>query len=240
MAHRLYNYRVKNPFFQELSSENKQHLFLHGEEITFPSGHILFYEGEAVNYIYLILKGHVKMSKMTMDHKKFIIHLKGDYDVVGEFSLFNEMRASMTAEVTTSSRILRLEREILEGVFAQNGAIATAFIKLFARNTQSTQAKFSDLLLYGKHGAFYSVLVRLAHSYGVEHVEGIKIDIKLTNQELAHFIGSTRETVNRLFNELRKSNIVSIERGHLIIKEIEVLKKHLQCDKCPVEICTLS
>ncbi|UJW58395.1 Crp/Fnr family transcriptional regulator [Bacillus sp. A116_S68] len=240
MAHRLYNYRVKNPFFQELSSENKQHLFLHGEEITFPSGHILFYEGEAVNYIYLILKGHVKMSKMTMDHKKFIIHLKGDYDVVGEFSLFNEMRASMTAEVTTSSRILRLEREILEGVFAQNGAIATAFIKLFARNTQSTQAKFSDLLLYGKHGAFYSVLVRLAHSYGVEHAEGIKIDIKLTNQELAHFIGSTRETVNRLFNELRKANIVSIERGHLIIKEIEMLKKHLQCDKCPVEICTLS
>ncbi|MCR6111384.1 Crp/Fnr family transcriptional regulator [Bacillus sp. A301a_S52] len=240
MANRLYNYRVKNPFFQELSIENKQHLLLHGEEIIFPNGHILFYEGEAVNYVYLILKGQVRMSKMTMDNKKFIIHLKGDYDVVGEFSLFNEMRASMTAEVITSSRVLRLEREILEGVFAQNGAIATAFIKLFARNTQSTQAKFSDLLLYGKHGAFYSVLVRLAHSYGVEHADGIKIDIKLTNQELANFIGSTRETVNRFFNELKKANIVYLEKGYMIIKEIEVLKKHLQCDKCPVEICTLS
>ncbi|UTR15363.1 Crp/Fnr family transcriptional regulator [Salipaludibacillus sp. LMS25] len=240
MTNRLYNYRAKSPFFHELSVENKQHLLLHGEELTFPQGHILFYEGEVVKYIYLILEGQVRMSKMTMDNKKFIIHLKGDYDVVGEFSLFNEMKVSMTAEVKTPSRILRLEREILEGVFAQNGAIATAFIKLFARNTQSTQAKFSDLLLYGKHGAFYSVLIRLAHSYGIEHADGIKIDIKLTNQELADLIGSTRETVNRLFNGLKKANSVSLEKGHMIIKEIEVLKKHLQCDKCPLEICTLS
>ncbi|UTW69070.1 hypothetical protein KHA80_18175 [Anaerobacillus sp. HL2] len=35
-------------------------------------------------------------------------------------------------------------------LFLQNGDIAVAFIKLFARNTQSTQAKFSDLLLHGK------------------------------------------------------------------------------------------
>ncbi|SER94725.1 Crp/Fnr family transcriptional regulator [Salipaludibacillus aurantiacus] len=240
MSKKLYNYKNYNPFFEQLSEENQQHLLLHGEKVTVPKNKILFYEGETVKYIYLITKGQVQMSKMTMDDKKFVIHIKRENDIVGEFSLFNDMRASMTAEAKTPATLIRFDRDILEGLFIQNGEIATVFIKLFARNTQATQAKFSDLLLYGKTGAFYSILIRFAHSYGIEHPEGIKIDMKLTNQELAYFIGSTRETVNRMFNELKKDGVTEIENGYIVIKKIEELKKHLHCEKCPLEICTLS
>lgn len=240
MTKRLYNYKSYTPFFRQLSKKNQEHLLVHGETIHAPEGKTLFYEGETNKYIYMIVKGQVRLSKKTIDDKKFVIHIKGEDDIVGEFSLFNDMRASMMAETLTNCTIIRFNRDILEALFIQNGEIASAFIKLFARNTQATQAKFSDLLLYGKTGAFYSILIRFAHSYGLEHSEGIKVDMKLTHQELADFIGTSRETVNRMFTDLKKGDIAYMKDGFIIIKKIEALKKHLHCEKCPLEICTLS
>ncbi|MCD8510208.1 MAG: Crp/Fnr family transcriptional regulator [Bacillus sp. (in: Bacteria)] len=228
------------PFFQQLSPEDQHNLLLHGTEITARSGQTLFYEGEEAKYIYLIKEGQVRLSKMTMDNKKFILHLKQKDDIVGEFSLFNEMKASMTAEVTSFSILYRFERKVLEALFTQNGEIAVTFIKLFARNTQATQAKFSDLLLYGKTGAFYSILIRFANSYGVPHSEGTLIKMKLTNKELADFVGTSRETVNRMINDLKRDGILLVDGGSIIIKDMEFLRSHLQCGKCPLQICTIS
>ena len=58
------------------------------------------------------------------------------------------------------------------------------------------QAKYRDLLLYGKKGAFYSTLLRLANSYGIKRDDGIYIDIALTNQELAEFAATSRENLH--------------------------------------------
>ncbi|WP_235848985.1 MULTISPECIES: Crp/Fnr family transcriptional regulator [Bacillaceae] len=230
----------KVTFFKQLSKDNQKSLLLHGTEIQVRAGHTLFYEGEEAKYIYLIRRGQVRLSKMTMDDKKFFLHLKQDDDIVGEFSLFNDMNVSMTADIIVDSTLVRFDIKELEALFTQNGEIAVAFIKLFARNTQATQAKFSDLLLYGKTGAFYSILIRFANSYGVNRKEGILIDMKLTNQDLAHFIGTSRETVNRMLNDLKREQIVKVQRGHIIIMDIQYLKRHLHCGKCPLEICTIS
>lgn len=227
------------PFFSQLSKENQDILLQHGVKIHAREGTTLFYEGEEATNIYLIRSGKVRLSKMTIDHKKFFLHLKQDNDIIGEFSLFNDMLVSMTAEIIEDSTLYKFTRENLEALFLQNGDIAVAFIKLFARNTQSTQAKFSDLLLYGKLGALYSILIRFSNSYGVKYHNDILIPLKLTNQEIANFIGTSRETANRMLQDLKKENIISILDDNILIKNIDYLKKYLRCERCPVEICTI-
>lgn len=226
-------------FFQQLSKENQDILLQHGIETYVKEGTTLFYEGDEAKNIYLIKSGKVRLSKMTIDHRKFFLHLKKENDIVGEFSLFNEMSVSMTAEVVENSKLVKFHRDHLEALFLQNGEIAVSFIKLFARNTQSTQAKFSDLLLYGKVGALYSILIRFSNSYGVNHHEDILIPVKLTNQDIANFIGTSRETANRMLQDLKKENIIAFLNGNILIKDINYLKNHLRCGRCPVEICTI-
>ncbi|UCZ51963.1 Crp/Fnr family transcriptional regulator [Bacillus shivajii] len=228
------------PFFQQLSKENRDILLTHGFKHHVRAGSTLFYEGETAKYIYLVKSGEIRLSKMTIDQKKFFLHLKKKDDIVGEFSLFNDMSSSMTAEAVEDCELIRFDQKTLEALFTQNGEIATAFIKLFARNTQSTQAKFSDLLLYGKTGALYSILIRFSNSYGKKKDNGILITKKLTNQEIAHFIGTSRETVNRMLNDLKRDHILSVNDGYITVHDVGFLKRHLQCGKCPVEICTLS
>lgn len=228
------------PFFKQLSKENQDILLQHGTETHVREGKTLFYEGEEASCVYLIRSGKIRLSKMTIDHKKFFLHLKQENDIVGEFSLFNDMSLSMTAEVVENSILIKFNREHLEALFLQNGDIAVAFIKLFARNTQSTQAKFSDLLLYGKVGALYSILIRFSNSYGIKYNSDILIPLKLTNQEIANYIGTSRETANRMLQELKKEKVIAFLNGNILIRDIDYLKNHLRCGKCPVEICTIS
>ena len=96
-----------------------------------------------------------------------------------------------------------------------------------------------DLLLYGKKGALYSTLIRLANSYGKETDGGILISVPLTNQELANYSATARESLNRMLSELRKNGIIEY-RGHLIfIKDIDYLKEAIQCENCGREICNI-
>jgi CRP/FNR family cyclic AMP-dependent transcriptional regulator len=227
------------PFFKQLSKKSQDILLQNGVETTVREGTILFYEGDNAKSIYLIRSGKVRLSKMTIDHKKFFLHLKKDNDIIGEFSLFNDMSVSMTAEVVENSTLIKFNQDHLEALFLQYGEIAVAFIKLFARNTQSTQAKFSDLLLYGKVGALYSILIRFSNSYGIKYDNDILISVKLTNQDIANYIGTTRETANRMLQDLKRAKIIAFIDGNILIKNIDYLKNHLGCGKCPIEICTM-
>ncbi|WP_084787904.1 Crp/Fnr family transcriptional regulator [Anaerobacillus alkalidiazotrophicus] len=226
-------------FFNELSKENQELLLSIGLEISASSGTFLFYEGDFPENVYLIRSGKVRLSKMTADGKEFSVHLKQKDELVGEVGLFNDMSISVTAEVIEDSVLVKFERSSLEEIFRKNGEIAVAFMKWFARHTQSTQAKFRDLILCGKTGAFYSTLIRFSNSYGVKTEEGILINVQLTNQDIANYIGTTRESINRMINDLKKDNVINVDKGYILVKDIEFLKNYLHCGDCPVEICTI-
>ncbi|MBP3950823.1 Crp/Fnr family transcriptional regulator [Bacillus suaedae] len=226
-------------FFKQLSSENQQLLLKEGTQIQEEAGTVLFTEGESPTYIYLIISGKVRISKMTSDGKEFSISLCQQDELVGEISLFNELALSITATVEEKAVLFRFEGKVLEELFKKNGELAVAFMKWNAIQTQSTQSKFRDLILCGKKGGLYSTLIRFSNSYGVQHDQGILIDVQLTNEEIATYIGTTREGVNRMMNELKKEKIIVYENHKIIIQNMKFLKDFLQCGDCPVEICTI-
>ncbi|SER94512.1 Crp/Fnr family transcriptional regulator [Salipaludibacillus aurantiacus] len=226
-------------FFNEMSAENRELLLKNGLQINVRNGTFLFYEGDFPEHVYLVRSGKVRLSKMTSEGKEFSVHLKQKDELVGEVGLFNEMAISVTAEVIEDATLVRFDRHTLEELFRENGEIAVAFMKWFARHTQSTQAKFRDLILCGKTGAIYSTLIRFSNSYGMMSEEGIFINVHLTNQDIANYIGTTRESVNRLLNDLKKTGVLSMKNGYITIHKIEFLKDYLHCGDCPVEICTI-
>ena len=69
--------------------------------------------------------------------------------------------------------------------------------------------------------------------------EGILISVPLTNQELANYSASARESLNRMLADLKKNGVIAM-RGHLIlIKDIEFLKAEIHCENCGKDICNI-
>ena len=131
------------------------------------------------------------------------------------------------------------EIQNLEEALSNDAKLTVAFMKWMGINHQKTQTKFRDLMLHGKKGALYSTLIRMTNSYGKSERSGILIDLTLTNQELANYCGMTREVVNRLLSDLKKTDKVSMANGKILIHDLQYLKDEINCENCPIALCRI-
>jgi CRP-like cAMP-binding protein len=79
----------------------------------------------------------------------------------------------------------------------------------------------------------------MTNSYGVHKDNGILIDLPLTNQELANFCGTSRESTNRILNELKREEIISIKKGKILVHDLDFLRQEIGCENCPAVYCSI-
>ncbi|MGE7876342.1 Crp/Fnr family transcriptional regulator [Peribacillus muralis] len=225
-----------------LSLPNRLHALLDNRRhIThMEKGCFLFHESTPADDLYYILSGKVELSKVVPDGRDLTLRICSENDLVGETVLFSQHpKYMMNAKMLEDGSVAVISREALEKKIASDSTLAVEMITWLSAQNRRNQAKFRDMLLHGKKGAFYSTLIRLSNSYGKEVEEGKVINFPFTNQELANFCGSSREVVNRLLAHLRKKGVVSINKGIITILDIDYLKQEIDCENCPIEICTI-
>ncbi|RSK27948.1 Crp/Fnr family transcriptional regulator [Bacillus sp. HMF5848] len=216
-------------------------LLKHADYITpLRKGKYIFQEGMDAHEVYIIRKGRVQISKITNDGKELCLRICQRDDIFGELTLFTDNpKYLLNSKVIEDGEAAVIYKENLERLLFENSQFAFEFMKWMSDHFRKTQTKFRDLLLMGKKGALYSTLIRLSNSYGTKKPDGIHINIPLTNQELANFCGTTRESINRMLNELRRNNILSINQGKITIHNLQYLKEEIKCEECPAEYCSI-
>lgn len=227
--------------FTKVSTELQELLQAVHHNRKIEKGTYLFQEGAKAHELFIILSGKVQISKMIPDGRELTIRMASVGDLIGELSLFcSSENHLLNAKVVEDGEVACLYKKEMEQILGENQTAALEFMKWMSIQHRKTQTKFRDLVLHGKKGALYSTLIRLSNSYGVvKDGIGIVIDTSLTNQELANFCGTSREVVNRLLSELRRNNVISIDKGIITIHEIGQLKREIDCENCPLEICNI-
>jgi CRP/FNR family cyclic AMP-dependent transcriptional regulator len=197
----------------------------------------LFWDGDPADYLYYVRSGRVKLTKTTDQGNKITLYLHYAGDMFGQIDPFLQSAQTFNAEVIEDAEFGIIQKKDLETLLWQHGDLAIEFMKWMGMTHRMTQTKFRDLLLYGKPGALCSLLIRLSNSYGVQSKSGIKIDKRFTNLEMAEMIGATRESVNRMLNDMRKDEAIIIDNGTIVIKNIDYLRNICKCENCPLAIC---
>lgn len=86
------------------------------------------------------------------------------------------------------------------------------------------------MMMNGKTGAICSFLYQLIHLFGRKVEAGILIDFQITNDDNAGFCGiPTRNSVSRIFCELKKEGVIKIVNQKIVILDIDYLKQYVQC-----------
>ncbi|MFC0472200.1 Crp/Fnr family transcriptional regulator [Halalkalibacter kiskunsagensis] len=203
------------------------------------AGTYLFWEGYAADKLFYIIEGNVKIVKGTADGKDYILNMYGSGDLFGELSSFMPINYSYNAIALSDCVISVIQQQDLEILLWQHGEIAVEFLKWTSLLNQTTQSKLRDLTFHGKLGALCSTLIRMANSYGKTFEDEIRITKKVKNGELGEYIGATRESVNRMLSDLRDKEILSQDKGYLVINNLKALKDICHCENCPLEICRM-
>jgi CRP/FNR family transcriptional regulator len=227
---------------QEISA-NLSHMleeYIHHES-NMKKGSLLYREGELATELFIIRSGKVQVSKLTQDGREFTLRLCSTNDLIGEVSLAcSTSKHKMNAKVLEDGKVAVIYMKDLEKHLLSDNRLALEFMKWMSNQNEISQTKIRDLLLNGKKGALYSTLIRLSNSYGTQSDNcSIIINHPLTNQEIANFCGTSREVINRLLSDLRKMDVISVEKGTITIHDLNYLRTEINCENCPLHICTI-
>lgn len=223
-----------------MDSITRQFYEIPGKIIILQSGEYLFHEGDPAQYFYFVRSGQIFIMKYAESGRVLSLRLATKGSIIGELPLYEENPVYIfNAVAQIQSEVYAIEFSTLHSYLEKKPSLAISLLKIIGQHMRKQHSKFRDLLLYGKKGALYSTLIRLANSYGKEFDDGILISVPLTNQELANYSATARESLNRMLSELRRQNVIEMRDGLIFIKDIDFLKKEIQCENCGKEICNI-
>ena len=212
-----------------------------GEVVQIHKGDYLFNEGDPAEHFYVVKSGIVSIKKFTSTGHVLALRLVSADNIIGELPLYEEENARyvFNAIAKTDAEIYSIRFDVLQAYMEQHSQTAIGLLKILSEHMRKQHSKYRDLILYGKKGAFYSTLVRLVNSYGVKREDGIYISVALTNQELAEFCATSRESLNRMVSELRRQGVVSYDKHHLVINNMNFIFEEINCEGCDKSICNI-
>lgn len=186
---------------------------------------VIFNEGTDKETVYFILEGLVKTYKTDENGHENIVSFLKDGDMFPHTVFFDPQPYPATAETLTDSRMIAIPLSSFEKAILLTPPLTMKVMQMMGDKIRELQATIQQLTGQDAQNRGISFLLKLAERYGVEQDGTIAIPLPITNLEMANAIGTTRETVNRLLNQLRKDQVIEMKSNKLIILNHELLLK---------------
>ena len=215
-------YLRQTRLFDRLSEPDLQRLAQASDMREYARGEVILGPGPGSDAIQFVKAGRVKISTYSTDGKEQVLALLDRGDLFGELAPAN-LPVPARAEALDRAVVCSIERAVFEDIIRTAPEVALKVIQVLARRLQAAEQEIEDLALRDVPGRLASLLLRLAEGYGEEDARGTRLSFRLTHQDLAHMIGSTRETVTMIMNRFRDDGLISVDRRILIILDRERL-----------------
>ena len=192
----------------------------------FKKGEVIFSEGEEVKGMYFIYSGKVKVHKKWDNGKELIVRLAKDGDIVGHRGLGSDNIYPVSATSLVATEICFIDLDFFNSTLKVNQDFIYELMMFFASELKESEKRMRNLAHMSVKGRVANALLMLQTKFGTSP-EGY-IDIHLSRQDLASYIGTTYETVFRVMNELVEENAISLDGKNIFIQSENILKRHYQ------------
>jgi CRP-like cAMP-binding protein len=194
------------------------------------AGSVLFQEKDPAQYVFLLLKGSISLGRVHLRGKDFILKILNDQELIVEYQLFKPSpHYQFYAKTMTDCEMIFIKKEQFEEFIKNDPEAMSALVAWLSTGYLKAQMKCQDLIMNGKKGGLYSILIRLSNTYGIKTEDGILIDLPLTHQELANLTYGTREVIQRALKDLREKEIITYDNQKFTIKKLNYLKEEVDC-----------
>jgi CRP/FNR family cyclic AMP-dependent transcriptional regulator len=214
-------------FFADLSEEEIQALSSATKRRTFRSGEVIFHRDDPGQVLYMIKEGKVKICIISPDGQEVSLTVFGKGEVFGEFAILDGLPRSADAVALEKVECYTLQRSDFQNVILKNPKIAILVLEAMSKRLRNTNNMVEDLIFLDVYGRVAKKLLELADAHGVKTEEGVIIDVRLTQQELASMVGASRESVNKVLGYFTDKKFISTDKHRITIHRVNDLKRRI-------------
>jgi CRP-like cAMP-binding protein len=212
------------PLFAGITEEELRRITPRLGRITLPTGAVLMSAEQRGEVAYVILTGTLRVLLADADGVEITLALLGPGEIVGEMALIDDDVRSATVVASEPVALLAFDRATFEYCRIHVPRLFDNLIRILARRLRHTNAQLFAVATLGVPGRVARQLLILAEEYGRPHPTGVLIDLRLTQDDLAHFVAASRVRVNQAIGEFRRLRIISVAAQHrFVIDDVDEL-----------------
>jgi CRP/FNR family transcriptional regulator, cyclic AMP receptor protein len=188
---------------------------------SFKKGEQVISEFDEARGVFFVVSGIVKLSKQDDQGNEMTICIKKSGDIFAEACLFNQssIHYPATGRMLQDGEIFFLKSEDLEAELEKSPEMAVQIIEYMSGQLHEMSSLLRDVALLDVYTKTLKTLARLAGKFGANKCNKMHIELPITIQEFASLIGSTRESVSRVFSKLKKDEVIDIRGKNIIITD---------------------
>ena len=193
----------------------------------YEEGEVIFHEGDPGTALYVIEKGEVKIVLGSSEGKDVVLSLLGPGDFFGELALLDGEPRSADAVAKETSHLLILKRDDFLRFMIERPQVAVNLMAVLTRRLRRVDRLVHDAAFLDVRTRLIRALLELVQTRGRPGPQGVVIDSRLTQSDLANMVGATRESVNKWLRYYTQKDLLRHHRGQITLMDLKRLRDDL-------------
>ncbi len=192
---------------------------------SYPTGAVLFVEGQAPRGVFVLCQGRAKLTASSADGKTLILKMVEPGEVLGLGATVSGRNYEATVELLEPSQANFIRRDDFLKYLKEHGEVALRVAQQLSQNYHSA---YEEIRFLGLSHSTAEKVARLLLEWsqkGQAGKDGVRMKVTLTHEEIAQMIGTSRETVTRVFSDFKKRKLIEIKGSTLVIRNKPALEQ---------------
>ncbi len=212
----IINYLQTIELFQGLGEEQLSLILQDSYQQHFEKDAYLFFQDDPASAFYVVLSGRIKLSQLTPEGHQVIMHLPGPGEAFGIIAVLREIHFPVTAQAVEDSTVIVWKDEAMKEWIKREPQISFNSIRILSKFIENFQDRIKELSTERVERRLARTLLRLAQQTGQKEVNGIRIQMHLSRQDIAEMTGTTLFTVSRTLRKWELNGLLDCS-GHQIL-----------------------
>jgi len=203
--------------FADLPEEDKKELREISHMTSYRKHEPICFPGQPADTVYLLKKGRVKISKVNETGQEATICLLEPGEMFGEVEALSQPTCETLVQALETVLVCEITRENFERFLNRCPTIGVNILKSVGGRLRNIETKFADLVFHSAPARLAKLLLQLGDSMGDQDQHLIRLNVRLTHQNLANLIGTSRETVSALLSQFQRQGLLIQDRRQICL-----------------------
>jgi CRP/FNR family transcriptional regulator, cyclic AMP receptor protein len=204
-------------FFRALGEQGTNELRARGVVRRFERGVALFHERQMPDRVVALLEGRVKLSVVSEEGHELILALRGPGEVIGELSAIDDSPRCATAVAIEPVEALVFSAADFVSFLEQKPSAALALVRILVRRLREADRMRLEFATRDSAGRVAARLMELCEQFGQPDGTAVRIDLSLSQEELAAWTACSREAVSKALQTMRKMGWIETRRRGITV-----------------------